>query len=128
MQLGGRHVLSPRNGNVQREQDDRIRDDHGERKRARLDELTGILEEQRRYAETSLRDAEIALSSEGLSSEKSNVGVVPLHVVLGRRTGMNRTFPRWYIEGFAETFAGVTFQPDVVGLGAPAHHRRAGPQ
>jgi capsular exopolysaccharide synthesis family protein len=32
-------------------------------KRARLDELTGILEEQRRYAETSLRDAEIALEA-----------------------------------------------------------------
>ena len=30
-------------------------------KRARLDELTAILEEQRRYAERSLRDAEIAL-------------------------------------------------------------------
>ena len=30
-------------------------------KRAKLDELTAILEEQRRYAETSLRDAEIAL-------------------------------------------------------------------
>lgn len=32
-------------------------------KRARLDELTGILEEQRRYAETSLREAEIALEA-----------------------------------------------------------------
>jgi capsular exopolysaccharide synthesis family protein len=30
-------------------------------KRARLDELTGILEEQRQYAERNLRDAEIAL-------------------------------------------------------------------
>jgi tetratricopeptide (TPR) repeat protein len=39
---------------------------------------------------------------------------------------INRTFPRWYVEGFAETFAGVTFQPDLVALGAPAHHRKAG--
>lgn len=37
-----------------------------------------------------------------------------------------RAFPRWFVEGFAEFFASVRFQPDGgVGLGAPATHRAA---
>jgi tetratricopeptide (TPR) repeat protein len=37
-----------------------------------------------------------------------------------------RTFPRWFVEGFAEFFAGVKFRADGgVGLGAPATHRFA---
>lgn len=35
-----------------------------------------------------------------------------------------RVFPRWFVEGFAEFFASVKFQPEGgVGLGAPATHR-----
>jgi hypothetical protein len=35
-----------------------------------------------------------------------------------------RTYPRWFVEGFAEFFAGVKFKSDGrVGLGAPAMHR-----
>lgn len=58
-----------------------------------------------------------------LSSEEVLYHEYAHHVMWGV---INRTFPRWYIEGFAETFAGVTFQEDVVALGAPAHHRSAG--
>jgi tetratricopeptide (TPR) repeat protein len=37
-----------------------------------------------------------------------------------------RAFPRWFVEGFAEFFAVVKFQPDGgVGLGAPATYRAA---
>jgi tetratricopeptide (TPR) repeat protein len=37
-----------------------------------------------------------------------------------------RAFPRWFVEGFAEFFASVRFEPDGgVGLGAPAYHRAA---
>lgn len=37
-----------------------------------------------------------------------------------------RTYPRWFVEGFAEFFAGAKFRPDgSVGLGAPAQHRAA---
>ena len=43
-------------------------------------------------------------------------------------TGMTaRTCPRWFVEGFAEFFAGVKFKADgSIGLGAPPMHRRAG--
>ena len=35
-----------------------------------------------------------------------------------------RTYPRWFVEGFAEFFAGVQFRPDgSVGLGAPPAYR-----
>ena len=42
-------------------------------------------------------------------------------------TGMTaRTYPRWFVEGFAEFFAGVKFKADgSVGLGAPPLHRAA---
>jgi len=37
-----------------------------------------------------------------------------------------RTYPRWFVEGFAEFFAGAKFRPDgSVGLGAPPLHRAA---
>jgi tetratricopeptide (TPR) repeat protein len=37
-----------------------------------------------------------------------------------------RAFPRWFVEGFAEFFAGVRFEKDgSVGLGLPALHRSA---
>ena len=62
-------------------------------------------------------------SREQLTSEEVLYHEYAHHVMWGV---INRSFPRWYVEGFAETFAGVTFQPDSVALGAPAHHRRAG--
>jgi tetratricopeptide (TPR) repeat protein len=35
-----------------------------------------------------------------------------------------RTYPRWFVEGFAEFFAGAKFRPDgSVGLGVPPMHR-----
>lgn len=35
-----------------------------------------------------------------------------------------RAYPRWFVEGFAEFFAGVQFEPNgAVRLGVPAHHR-----
>jgi tetratricopeptide (TPR) repeat protein len=34
-----------------------------------------------------------------------------------------RSYPSWFVEGFAEFFAGVKFTADSVGLGAPALHR-----
>jgi tetratricopeptide (TPR) repeat protein len=34
-----------------------------------------------------------------------------------------RAYPRWFVEGFAEFFAGVRFKPDQVHLGMPATHR-----
>lgn len=44
------------------------------------------------------------------------------HHVLAGMTA--RTFPRWFVEGFAEFYAGVKFLPDgSVGIGAPATHR-----
>jgi tetratricopeptide (TPR) repeat protein len=37
-----------------------------------------------------------------------------------------RTYPRWFVEGFAEFFAGAKFRPDgSIGLGAPPMHRAA---
>lgn len=37
-----------------------------------------------------------------------------------------RTYPRWFVEGFAEFFAGVTFKSDgSVGFGVPPMHRAA---
>jgi hypothetical protein len=35
----------------------------------------------------------------------------------------SRTYPRWFVEGFAEFFAGARFREDSVGLGTPATHR-----
>lgn len=35
----------------------------------------------------------------------------------------SRTFPRWFVEGFAEFFAGARIHSDKVGLGTPATHR-----
>jgi tetratricopeptide (TPR) repeat protein len=34
-----------------------------------------------------------------------------------------RAYPRWFVEGFAEFFAGVRFKADEVNLGMPATHR-----
>jgi len=34
-----------------------------------------------------------------------------------------RAYPRWFVEGFAEFFAGVQFQKDRIMLGTPAYHR-----
>lgn len=34
-----------------------------------------------------------------------------------------RAYPRWFVEGFAEFFAGVRFKSDEVNLGMPATHR-----
>ena len=37
-----------------------------------------------------------------------------------------RSFPRWFVEGFAEFFSGVRFKPDgSIGLGTPPLHRAA---
>jgi len=35
----------------------------------------------------------------------------------------SRTYPKWFVEGFAEFFATVEFKDDTVGLGVPARHR-----
>lgn len=37
----------------------------------------------------------------------------------------NRAYPRWFVEGFAEYFAGVHFKNGSVGLGAPPYYRAA---
>ncbi|WP_116811085.1 hypothetical protein [Steroidobacter cummioxidans] len=40
------------------------------------------------------------------------------------QTNTHRAYPRWFVEGFAEFFAGVRFKPDgSVGLGAPPYYR-----
>lgn len=44
------------------------------------------------------------------------------HFMIGSLT--NRAYPRWFVEGFAEFFAGVQFKSDgSVGLGAPPYYR-----